>query len=201
MPRSPSPAALLLAGVLLSGCAAVPDDAGAPYGPLLVNRPGGADLYVAQDGAFVPAEVTTEAITFRLKNRPFQVGTSSPQLNVCLTLAPAPEVRADPGGFRASCLSFAKQGAVERSADYLLVYSGTEWSDGNTALQAGHNLAAAPLPGYAHAYQIANLLCPSSPGVTLSRFRGTLHGFVGVHRGPQLRRQDIMPIRLVFAGG
>jgi len=201
MPIRRLPAALLLAGALLSACATVPDEAGLPYGPLRVNQAGGGDLYLAQDGALVPVEVTAEALTFRLKNRPFQIGTSSPQLNVCLTLAPAPEVRADPGGFRASCLSFAMQGAVERDADYLLVYSGTEWSDGNTALQAGHNRAAAPLPGYAHAYQIGNLLCPASPGVSLSRFRGTLHGYVAVHKGAPLRKQDVMPIRLVFGGG
>lgn len=200
MTTRPAPASVLLAGTLLAACAAVPDDAAMPYGPLAVNRPEGADFYVAQDGAFVPVEVTAEALTFRLANRPFQIGTNSPQLNVCLTLAPAPEVRADPGGFRASCLSFAMQGAVERNADYLLVYTGTEWSDGNTALQAGHNQAATPLPGYAHAYQIANLLAPASPGVSLSRFRGTLHGYLAVHRGPQLRKQDVMPIRLVFGG-
>jgi hypothetical protein len=200
MPLRSTPAAALLLGALLSACATVPDDAALPYGPLRVNQPEGADFYVAQDGAFVPVEVTAEALVFRLQNRPFQVGTNSPQLNVCLTLAPAPEVRTEPGGFRASCLSFAMQGAVERDADYLLVYPGTEWSDGNTALQAGHNKAAKPLPGYANAYQVANLLCPASPGVSLSRFRGTLHGYIAVHKGPKLRKQDVMPIRLVFGG-
>jgi len=200
MPLRPPSAALLLAGAVLSACATLPDEAGLPYGPLSVNREGGGDLYVAQDGALAPVEVTAEAITVRLKNRPFQIGTSSPQVNVCLTLVPAPEVRADPGGFRASCLSFAMQGATERNADYLLVFPGTEWNDGNTGLQAGQSLAAEPRPGYAHAYQIGNLLCPSSPGVSLSRFRGTLYGYVAVHKGPRLRKQDIMPIRLVFGG-
>lgn len=170
------------------------------YGPLVVNAEGRGDFYVAQDGAFAPVSFTDGAIIIRLKNRPFQIGTSVAQMNICLTQQPAPEIRTDPGGYKASCLSGPLQAAMEPNSNALFVYSGKSWSDGNTALMDDTLRKATPLPGYARAYQIDELLFVDQPGMNLARFRGTLHGYIVVYREHIRRNRDIMPIRLAIGG-
>lgn len=190
--------------VVLASCAARqtqansfgPTDDG--YGPLVVNAEGGGDLYVAQDGAFAPASYLDGAIVIRLKNRPFQIGTRVQQMNICLNQQPAPEMRTDPRGFKASCLSGPMQGAMEPNSNELLVFSGKTWSDGNTVLMDGATRKAPPLPGYARAYQIDDLVFVADSGMNLARFRGTLHGYVVVYRERTRRNRDIMPIRLII---
>ncbi len=192
---------------VLSSCATAqhghkvgPPEAEEPYGPLVVNVERGSDFYVAQDGAFAPATLKDGALFMRLRNRPFQIGTNSHQLNICLTQEPAPEIRADPAGHKASCLSGPMQGAMEANSNALLVYSGRAWSDGNTALQDGSTRKAEPLAGYARAYQIDELLFVDQPGMDLARFRGTLFGYIVVYKQDIRRNRDIMPIRLVIGG-
>jgi len=172
----------------------------APYGPLTVNRAGGGDLYVAQDGAMVPFAERDGVLVFQLASRPFQVGTSSHQVNLCLSEAPAPEVRYDPQGFKASCLSGPMQAAREANAANLVVHSGTRWSDGNVVLQEGSQLAAKPLPGYPRAYQVNALVFTDRKEADLAAFQGTIHGWVVVYHQAERTRRDVMPIQLVFAG-
>lgn len=191
--RAAAPLALCLA----LACA-TPGGAGPGSGGLTVNRERGADFYVAQDGAFVPAAVVEGTLVFQLKARPFQIGTSSHQMNVCLTQVPAPEIRSDPKGFKASCLSGPMQAATEPDGAELFVYGGRKWSDGNTALQPGSFRRAEPLPGYAHAYQVNGLIFVEDDKLSLASFRGTLHGHVVVYRQSERRPQDVMPVRLVF---
>ena len=172
----------------------------APYGPLTVNRAEGGDLYVAQDGAMVPFAEKDGVLVFQLASRPFQLGTTSHQVNLCLSEVPAPEIRYDPQGFKASCLSGPMQAAREPSAANLVVYPGTRWSDGNVVLQEGSQLAAKPLPGYPRAYQVNALSFVDRKEAELSTFRGTIHGWVVVYHQAERTRRDVMPIQLVFAG-
>lgn len=172
----------------------------APYGPLTVNRPDGGDLYVAQDGTMVPFIEKDGVLVFQLANHPFQIGTSSHQVNLCLSEVPAPEVRYDPQGFKASCLSGPMQAAREPKAANLVVYPGTRWSDGNVVLQEGSQLAAQPLPGYPRAYQVDALTFVDRKEADLANFQGTIHGWVVVYHQPERTRRDVMPIQLVFAG-
>lgn len=186
----------------LALCLVLPPAAPAADGPgpagLTANREGGADFYLAQDGAMVPSAVVDGAIVFQLKARPFQIGTNSHQMNICLTQVPAPEVRSDPKGNKVSCLAGPMQAATEPDGAELFVYGGTKWSDGNSVLQPGSFRRAEPLPGYAHAYQVEALYFVTDEKLTLAAFRGTLHGHVVVYRQPERRPQDVMPIRLVF---
>lgn len=191
---------------VLSSCASLRADGPRPssddsYGPLTVNADRGADLYITQDGAFAPATVTPQGIVIRLANLPFQIGTSSHQINLCLTLVDAPEIRVDPSGHGASCLSGPFQAARDRDADYLFVFPGTSWSDGNNLLADGVHRAAPPRQGYARAFQVNELQFIRSSGVEFSSFRGTIYGWVVVYREQVRHKRDIMPIRLVFQGG
>jgi hypothetical protein len=199
--RKPS-VSFAVALAALSACATAGGPGGGPaavepYGPLTVNQKSGGDFYVTQDGAFAPATVKDGAILIQLRNRPFQIGTSSHQLNICLTLEPAPEVRSDPQGHEASCLSGPMQGALEPNSAELLVYGGKKWSDGNTVLQDGTGRRTQPLAGYARAYQIDELLFTTQPKMNLASFRGTLYGWIVVYKEHVRRNRDIMPIRLV----
>ena len=128
---------------LLLSCATTHTDSGGTgqigsYGPLLFNRAGGGDFYVAQDGRFVPAGFRDGAIEIHLHGAPFQIGFNGEQLNVCLAQIDFPEVRPDPKGYRASCLSGPFAGARPAHSDALLVYSGSKWSDGNIEILRRH---------------------------------------------------------------
>jgi len=190
MPVSRAAAPLTLCLVLACatpGAGPAPASAGAGSAGLTANRAHGADFYVTQDGAFAPAAVVDGTLVFQLKARPFQIGTNSRQMNICLTQVPAPEIRTDPKGFKASCLSGAMQAAIEPDGAELFVYGGRKWSDGNTVLQPGGFRRAEPLPGYAHAYQVDGLAFVEEEKLTLAAFRGTLHGHVVVYRQPERR--------------
>jgi hypothetical protein len=168
------------------------------YGPLVFNRAGGGDFYVAQGGRFVPAGFRDGAIEIHLHGSPFQIGFNGEQLNMCLAQADFPEVRPDPKGYRASCLSEPFAGARPAHSDALLVYSGSKWSDGNTEFSDATSLAATRIKGYRAAYQINSLLFVASPQLKLGEFKGTLYGYLVVYRVHERRNQDIMPIRMIF---
>jgi hypothetical protein len=196
-------AAFLLPCLLLLSCAANRNGGGGvgrsgSYGPLIFNRSDGGDFYVAQDGRFVPAELRGGTIEIRLRSAPFQIGYNGEQLNICLAQVEFPEVRADPKGYRASCLSGPSTGARPPGSDALLVYSGTTWSDGNTELSDATSLKAPPIKGYRAAYQINSLLFVSSPELKFGQFKGVLYGYLVVYRQHERRTQDIMPIRLIL---
>jgi hypothetical protein len=184
-----------LAVLALASCAGA-----GGYGPLKVNLDAGADFYVVQDGALVPVEVTPDAITLRLANRPFEIGTNAEQMNLCLTQVEVPEVRADPRGNRASCLSGPFQSAKAPDSAELFVFSGKSWSDGNNLFQVGAHRAATPRAGYARAYRVNDLLFVDAPKTGFATFSGTLYGYIVVYREHVRRNRDIMPIRLVFGG-
>jgi hypothetical protein len=193
----------LICSLLLFSCATTHTEGGGTgqvgsYGPLVFNRAGGGDFYVAQNGRFVPAEFRDSAIEIHLRRVPFQIGYNGEQLNVCLAQVNAPEVRPDPKGYRASCLSGPFSGARPPHSDALLVYSGSKWDDGNTELSDDTSLGATPIKGYRSAYQINSLLFVSSPQLKLSQFKGTLYGYLVVYRVHERRNQDIMPIRMIF---
>jgi hypothetical protein len=168
------------------------------YGPLIFNRSGGGDFYVAQDGQFAAAELRNGAIEIHLHGAPFQIGYNGEQMNICLAMVEFPEVRADPKGYASSCLAGTSSGGRAPNSDALLVYSGTKWSDGNTELSDATTLKAPPLAGYQRAYQINSLLFVGNPQMTLGQFSGTLHGYLVVYRVHERRNQDIMPIRLII---
>ena len=196
-------AAAIAASLLLSSCATThPEEGGTgqigSYGPLIFNRSGSGDFYIAQKGHFVPAQFRDGAIEIHLHNAPFQIGYNGEQLNICLAEANFPEIRPDPKGFKASCLSGPMTGARPPHSAALLVYSGTKWSDGNTELSDNTSLAAKPMKGYRAAYQINSLLFISSPESNLGHFKGTLYGYLVVYRQHERRNQDIMPIRMIF---
>lgn len=109
------------------------------YGPLVFNRGGSGDFYVAQNGRFVPAEFRDGAIQIHLRSAPFQIGYNGRQLNICLAEVNFPEIRPDPKGYKASCLSGPFTGARPPHSAALLVYSGSKWSDGNTELLRQHH--------------------------------------------------------------
>lgn len=116
---------------------------------------------------------------------------------ICLSEVWAPEVQADPKGYKASCLSGAKAGARPPHSDALLVYSGKLWSDGSTTLADETSLATRPLEGYAHAWQIDELLFVQ-PGKNLATVHGTLFGYIVVYHHHERSNSKIMPINLVF---
>lgn len=167
------------------------------YGPLTFNSEG-ADFYIAQNGKFAPAAVSDGTIEIHLHPGSFQIGYNGEQLNICLAQSPFPEVRADPGGYRASCLSGAKTGARERNSDTLLVYSGNKWSDGNTEFSDATSMKATPIKGFRSAYQVNQLQFVEARDTTLSRFKGTLYGYIVVYKQPVLSSRDIMPMHLIF---
>lgn len=193
----------LICSLLLSSCATTHTDSGGvgqvgSYGPLAFNRSGGGDFYVAQDGHFARAGFRNGAIEIHLRGAPFQIGYSGEQLSICLAQVEFPEVRPDPKGYRASCLSGPFAGARPPHSDALLVYSGAKWSDGNTEFSDATSLRATPIQGYRVAYQVNALLFASSPQLTLGEFKGTLYGYLVVYRVHERRNQDIMPIRMIF---
>ncbi|HZP06461.1 MAG TPA: hypothetical protein VFB43_16305 [Terracidiphilus sp.] len=167
------------------------------YGPLTFNREG-ADFYFAQDGKFAPASVTGRIIEIHLHPRSFQIGYNGEQMNICLAPVPFEEVRADPTGYKASCLAGAMSGARAPNSDALLVYSGNKWGDGNTTVTDATSLKAAPMKGFKFAYQVNQLLFLTDPAMSLRRFRGTLYGYVVVYTQPQRNNKEIMPIHLIF---
>lgn len=195
--------ALLMLG-LLAACSA-PGPGPAPgalpgYGPLSFNR-AGADFYIAQGGRFVPAALAADgAIEFRLRSAPFQLGYNGLQANLALAQVPITEISTDPKGFKASRLSGPLAGAREPHSDTLIVYTGTEWSDGNTAFSDETSLKAQPLPGFQLAYQVNRLSFIGDASATLERARGVLHGYIVVYKQAQRMNRDIMPVRLVFEG-
>lgn len=168
------------------------------YGPLIFNRAGGGDFYVAQDGKFAAAEFRDGAIEIHIHSAPFQIGYNGEQLNICLAMTEFAEVRLDPKGYPSSCLSGASSGGRAPNSDAMLVYSGTKWSDGNTELSDATTLKAPPMEGYQRAYQINSLLFVSSPELKLGQFTGTLHGYLVDYRVHDRRNQDIIPIRLII---
>ena len=196
-------ASILVFSLLLSSCATTHTEAGGvgqvgSYGPLVFNRAGSGDFYVAQDGRFVPAEFSDGAIQIHLRSAPFQIGYNGEQLNICLGEVNFPEVRPDPKGYKASCLSGPFTGARPPHSAALLVYSGSKWSDGNTELSDKTSLAAKPMKGYRAAYQINSLHFISTPEFKLGQFKGTLYGYLVVYREHERRNQDIMPVRMIF---
>lgn len=167
------------------------------YGPLTFNR-AGADFYFSQDGKFAPAALTDGMIEIHLHPRSFQIGYNGEQMNICLAQVPFPEVRTDPTGYRASCLSGAMSGARAPNSDALLVYSGKEWSDGNSALMDATSLKAAPMKGFKIAYQVNRLQFVANPTMSLSGYKGTLYGYIIVYVQPERNNRGIMPIKLIF---
>jgi hypothetical protein len=188
----------LAAAVLFAASAVCAQDAG--YGPLTINLPRGADFYFAQNGEFARAEVRGDVIVVHLHNAAFQIGSNSSEIRLCLTEARAPEIKKDPQGFEASCLAGPMTGGRVPKSDTLFVYTGTSWSDGNNLLSADTNLAAAPQPRYRHGFQVNELEFESQADMNLSRFRGTLFGYIQVVKHPRRIAADIMPIELVFDG-
>lgn len=124
-----------------------------------------------------------------------------PPQDICLIgLAEAnfPEIRPDPKGLRASCLSGPFTGARPPHSAALLVYSGKKWNDGNTELSDATSLAAKPMKGYRAAYQINSLLFIAAPENRLGQLEGALYGYRVVYRQHERRNQDIIPIRMIF---
>jgi hypothetical protein len=168
------------------------------YGPLTFNGINGADFYVTQNGKFAPASISDGTIEIHLHPGRFQIGYNGEQLNICLAQSPFPEIRADPHGYKASCLSGPMAGAREPNSDALLVYSGNKWSDGNTEFSDATSMKAAPVQGYRFAYQVNQLQFTDAPDMTLSRFKGTLYGYIVVYKQHVRSNKDIMPIHLIF---
>jgi len=169
------------------------------YGPLSVNLPQGGDLYFSQNGQFAPALIVDGTVVVHLKHAPFQIGSNAAKVNLCLSTTVAPEIQADPSGYKDSCLSDAKSGARFPNSDALIVYSGKLWSDGNSSLQPSTSKVATPAPGYRYGYAINDLTFVGHRDLNLSSARGTLYGFIGVFHQSQLTPQQIMPLQLVFA--
>jgi len=167
------------------------------YGPLRFNREG-ADFYFAQDGKFAPASFVDGSIVIHLHPASFQIGYNGEQVNICLAPIPFPEVRADPTGYKASCLSGPMSGARPPNSDALLVYSGSKWSDGNSALTDSTSMKTTPMEGFHSAYQVNQLLFIAAPGMSLGSFKGTLYGYIIVYKQNERSKKDIMPIQLIF---
>ena len=196
-------ASWLVSTLLLTSCATTHTEAGGvgqvgSYGPLVFNRAGSGDFYFAQNGQFVPAEFGNGAIQIHLRSASFQIGYNGEQLNICLGEVDFPEIRPDPKGHEASCLSGPFTGARPPHSAALLVYSGSKWSDGNTELSDNTSLVAKPMKGYRAAYQINSLHFISTPEFRLGQFKGTLYGYLAVYREHERRNQDIMPLRIIF---
>ncbi len=180
-----------------NGNGARPDQQDPAYGPLTFNSEG-ADFYVEQDGKFAPASVSGGAIEVHLHPSSFQIGYNGEQMNVCLAQSPFPEMRADPRGYKASCLSGPFTGAREPNSDVLLVYGGQKWNDGNTELSDATSMKATAMKGFRSAYQVNQLQFVDARDMTLSRFKGTLYGYIAVYKQHVRSNKDIMPIRLIF---
>ena len=196
-------ASCLVFSLLLSSCATTHIEAGGvgqvgSYGPLVFNRAGSGDFYVAQNSRFVPAEFRDGAVQIHLRSASFQIGYNGEQLNICLAEVNFPEVRPDPKGNKASCLSRPFTGARPPNSAALLVYSGSKWSDGNTEFSETTSLVAKPMKGYRAAYQINSLHFISTPEFKLGQFKGTLYGYLVVYREHERRNQDILPVRMIF---
>jgi hypothetical protein len=196
--RAWSAVVILLAALAGGQVAGSESPEAVPYGPLSFNKRG-ADFYFAQDGEFVPTAPGQDgAIEVRLKRAPFQVGYNGHQLNITLAQAPIQEISTDPKGFKASRLSGPMTGAREPDSDVLLVYPGTDWSDGNTEFSDATSRKAKPERGFRHAYQVNTLLFTADDTLSIAGFTGTLHGYIVVYRQHERRNQDIMPVRLIF---
>lgn len=167
------------------------------YGPLTFNSEG-ADFYVAQDGKFAPASVSNGTIAIHLHSSSFQIGYNGEQMNVCLAQSPFPEIKADPSGYKASCLSGALTGARDPNSDALLVYGGHKWNDGNTEFSDATSMKTIPMRGFRFAYQVNQLQFVEARDMTLSRFKGMLYGYIAVYKQHARSNKDIMPIHLIF---
>lgn len=176
---------------------ATSDQPASVYGPLTFNSDG-ADFYIAQDGRLAPASVFNGAIEIHLHPSGFQIGYNGEQMNVCLAQTPFPEIRPDPSGYKASCLSGPLTGARDPNSDALLVYGGHKWSDGNTELSDATSRKAAPMKGFRLAYEINQLLFVDAREMTLSHFRGTLYGYIVVYKQHERSNKNVMPIHLIF---
>ena len=187
----------------LSGCASSgggsAKPAVEPYGPLTFNR-AGADFYFSQAGKFTRAELDAGVVVIHLANAPFQLGYTGRQLNLALAQTPISEISTDPKGFKASRLSGPMAGGREPNSDELLVYSGREWSDGNTEFSDNTSRKATPMPGFQYAYQVNKIAFLADDKLSLNNFKGTLHGYIVVYKQHERKNRDIMPIRLVFDG-
>ena len=191
-------------GAIASGCASTGSGNSKPnvepYGPLTFNR-ADADFYFSQAGQFARTELSKDgAIEVHLKNAPFQLGYNGRQLNLALAQTPISEISTDPKGFKASRLSGPMSGGREPNSDELLVYSGREWSDGNTEFSDRTSKQASPMQGFQHAYQINRIAFVADEQLTLDSIKGVLHGFIVVYKQPERRNRDIMPVRLIFDG-
>jgi len=180
-----------------NGNGARSDQQDAVYGPLTFNSEG-ADFYVVQDGKFAPASVSGGTIEIHLHASSFQIGYNGEQMNVCLAQSPFPEMRADPSGYKASCLSGPFTGAREPNSDVLLVYGGHKWNDGNTELSDATSMKATAMKGFRSAYQVNQLQFVEARDMTLSHFKGTLYGYIAVYKQHARSNKDIMPIHLIF---
>ena len=180
-----------------NGNATTSDQQGPTYGPLTFNREG-ADFYVAQDGSFTPASVVDGSIVIHLHPRSFQIGYNGEQMNLCLAQSSFPEIRPDPHGYKASCLSGPFSGAREPDSDVLLVYGGHKWSDGNTEFSDETSMKATPMKGFQFAYRVNQLLFVEARDIALSTFKGTLYGYIVVYKQHERSNKDIMPIQLMF---
>lgn len=168
------------------------------YGPLSFNSPDG-DFYVAQDGRFAPIrEAEDGVLEVRLKNRPFELGHNREELAIALAEIPVAEVTYDPMLRPQSRLAPPRTGAREPESTELLVYSGTQWSDGNTNFSDESPRPAAPMPGFSKAYSVTALFFVSDRTERLATFKGTLHGFLALHDGGETLAKDTMPVRLIF---
>jgi hypothetical protein len=191
-------------GVLVSGCASSGSGKtksnAEGYGPLTFNR-ADADFYFSQAGQFARTELSKDgAIEVHLKNAPFQLGYTGRQLNLAMAQTPITEISTDPKGYKASRLSGPMAGGRLPNSDELLVYSGREWSDGNTEFSDSTSMRASPMKGFQHAYQINKLAFVADEHMKLENFKGTLHGYIVVYKQHKRKNRDIMPIRLIFDG-
>jgi hypothetical protein len=180
-----------------NGDQATSDQQSPNYGPLTFNSDG-ADFYFAQDGKFALASVNDGTIEIHLHGSSFQIGYNGEQMNICLAPIPFEEVRADPTGYKASCLSGAMSGARAPNSDALPVYTGSKWSDGNSALTDETSMKATPMKGFKSAYQVNQLLFVQAPDKSLGSFRGTLYGYIAVYKQGERSNKDIMPIHLIL---
>jgi len=181
-----------------NGDRATSDQQAPSYGPLTFNSSDGADFYVAQNGKFAPASITNGIIEIHLQPGSFQIGYNGEQMNMCLAQSPFAEIRTDPRGYKASCLSGAMTGAREANSDGLLVYSGKKWTDGNTEFSDVTSMKAAPIKGYRFAYQVNQLEFVEGEDMPVSRYKGMLYGYIVVYKEQGRRNKDIMPVHLIF---
>ncbi len=180
-----------------NGNGATSDQQAPIYGPLSFNSER-ADFYVAQNGKFARASVSGGTIEIHLHPGSFEIGYNGEQMNLCLAQSPFEEIKTDPSGYKASCLSGPMTGAREPNSDALLVYGGHKWSDGNTELSDATSLKATPMKGFRFAYQVNQLLFVAARDMTLSGFKGTLYGYIVVYKQQPRSNKDIMPIHLIF---